>query len=294
MGDVFSSLKNKLQKGKGKGKGKGKSKRQLNNNSDDDSKTASTMSLAEKADSMQLVADNIFMGSAVAANNFDLLKRNGITHILAIGYNLEEFFPDDFEYLLLNGIEDRPGFIIIPYFAQCFTFLESAGRAFVHCHKGLSRSATVIIAYEMFRNERSFDTVLDEIRRSRSFIMPNIGFQSQLKLFEEKKYSLDMREYSHLDLDILGKISQFLPRMQASIEAFYALFEQGQYEDINDQELFGLTMYVHQVFMLDERQKLNESDSAILRECIRVLRCIQTQFIQDEISLARFDKMFTV
>lgn len=268
-----------------------------NNTIDSDMKNDKNANLTEIANSMQLVADRIYMGGAVSAQQLSTLKGNGITHILAIGWNLEKWFINDFEYLLMNEIEDRPGFIILPRFEECFRFMDNAlskesSILFVHCHKGLSRSATIIIAYQMFKYHKKFDEALEEIRTNRSFIMPNIGFQSQLKLFEEKKYSLNMKDYSHLDLDILGKISLFLPKMQKSIQHFYVLFVNEDYNAINDQELFGLTMYVHQVHMLHERKKLKENDSKILYECIHVLRRIQTEFVDDQISLARFDKMF--
>lgn len=140
-------------------------------------------SLTHKADSMQEVLDNIYMGSAVAAKKLDLLKKNGITHIIAIGWNLEKYFPDQFTYLLINKVEDGPECNILNYFQSAHAFMDEcllkqpSGKMFVHCHKGLSRSATVVISYEMKRRRSNYQTVLSKIRQSRSFIMPNIGFQ---------------------------------------------------------------------------------------------------------------------
>ena len=155
------------------------------------------------------------MGSAVAAKNKQLLIDNGITHILAIGWNLEKHFEDEFEYLLINKIEDSPECIILNQFAVSFNFIEDCfnkknGKLFVHCHKGLSRSATIVIAYEMYKNKTDFDTVLHEIRKNRSFIMPNIGFQAQLKQFEEKQYSLNF-EKDYKDFVIVQELQSFFP-----------------------------------------------------------------------------------
>ena len=132
--------------------------------------------ITQKADSMQQVLDNIYMGSAVAAKNKQLLLDNGITHIIAIGWNLEKYYEDSFEYLLINHIEDSPECVILNQFEKCFNFIEECfennkNRLFVHCHKGLSRSATIVIAYEMYRNQTDFDSVLYKIRKNRSFIM---------------------------------------------------------------------------------------------------------------------------
>ena len=98
--------------------------------------------ITQKADSMQMVLDNIYMGSAVAAKNKQLLIDNGITHIIAIGWNLEKHYEDKFEYLLINKIEDSPECVILNQFEKCFNFIESCfennkNRLFVHCHKGM-------------------------------------------------------------------------------------------------------------------------------------------------------------
>lgn len=40
--------------------------------------------VTQKADSMQQVLKNIYMGSAIAAKNKELLLENGVTHIIAL------------------------------------------------------------------------------------------------------------------------------------------------------------------------------------------------------------------
>jgi protein-tyrosine phosphatase len=55
---------------------------------------------------------------------------------------------------------------------------------FVHCVAGVSRSATVVIGYLMWKNgwgyQRAFGAVLD----CRSWVSPNKGFRAQLQEFE--------------------------------------------------------------------------------------------------------------
>ncbi|ETO35768.1 hypothetical protein RFI_01294 [Reticulomyxa filosa] len=200
--------------------------------------TTGTESLQVKAESMQEVLPRIYMGPSSVAQNSEVLEKHGITHVLAIGWDLKAHFPDKFKYLLINKVEDRPGFFLIPYFAQAFEFMDSClndppsskeeksttnvtskkkankqsqDRVFVHCHKGLSRSASIIIAYEMHKHQRSFESVYNDIRKSRSFIMPNIGFQVQLQAFHRCNYSLDAATYT--SLDIYQNISEILPNM---------------------------------------------------------------------------------
>merc|ERR1711997_1202921 len=59
-----------------------------------------------------------------AAHDLQLLKSVGVSHVLAIGWNLTANYPDDFKYLLVNKIEDRPGYILLKHFPQCFAFMD--------------------------------------------------------------------------------------------------------------------------------------------------------------------------
>lgn len=54
---------------------------------------------------------------------------------------------------------------------------------------GKSRSATICIAYLMYRNPQRFDpeTALEVIRRTRAIAEPNDGFMKQLWLYHEMK-----------------------------------------------------------------------------------------------------------
>lgn len=276
---------------------------------DDDDEKLSTddsdsQTLSEQADSLQMVLPNIYMGSAVAAENLDLLQSVGVSHVLAIGWNLSANFPDKFKYLLINKIEDRPGFLILEQFPKCFQFMDeclgvengkesesgSQSKLFVHCHKGLSRSATIIIGYEMYRHHKSLEQVLDEIRAHRSFIMPNIGFQAQMKKFEQMEYSLDMDDYK--ELDVIEEIEKILPSILNKIKAYYQMFVDGDTDNINDRDLFAKTMYIHQAHKLSEKGKLPTKYVEIVDESIEYLRKIQVEFVQDEASLKRFDQLF--
>ena len=236
------------------------------------------------------------VGSAVAAKDLALLNKNGITHILAIGWNLEKHFEGKFAYLLLNEVEDGPEYLILRHLGQCLDFLTAAlvegsgNKVFVHCHKGLSRSATVVIASEMHKTRQDFESVFFQIKKRRPFIMPNIGFQAQLHAFHEKGYSLDMADYE--GFSVLGHIQRRLPAMLARIRANYAAFDEESEEEVDENELFELTMYTHQAHKLRQKDKLEAKDIEVLRESVAVLRQIQVEFVHNEMSLMRFDVMF--
>ena len=55
----------------------------------------------------------------------------------------------------------------------------------VHCYAGVSRSATIIIAYLMQEKRLTFVEALKYVRRRRPIVCPNFGFQKQLLDFEK-------------------------------------------------------------------------------------------------------------
>jgi len=73
----------------------------------------------------------------------------------------------------------------------------------VHCMAGVSRSASVVIAYLMFKNKKPYKEVRSIVQRIRSFINPNEGFVQQLVLYEQMNYTIDAN---------FGQFRQFLIR----------------------------------------------------------------------------------
>jgi protein-tyrosine phosphatase len=55
------------------------------------------------------------------------------------------------------------------------------GNVLVHCHAGVSRSATLVIAYLMQEKRLTFDEAFSYASKFRPVIFPNQGFQKQLK-----------------------------------------------------------------------------------------------------------------
>jgi hypothetical protein len=59
-----------------------------------------------------------------------------------------------------------------------------AGGVLIHCAAGRSRSAAIAVAYIMRTERQSCEAALASVRRVR-WICPNVGFQQQLRLWEE-------------------------------------------------------------------------------------------------------------
>ncbi|CAD8168580.1 unnamed protein product [Paramecium pentaurelia] len=89
-------------------------------------------------------------------------------------------------HLVIN-IEDREDENILQYFEKTNKFIEEnlkKGNLLVHCMGGISRSATIIIAYIMWSQKRSYKDAYKFVDEMREGIYPNEGFKHQLKEYE--------------------------------------------------------------------------------------------------------------
>ena len=101
---------------------------------------------------------------------------------------------------MIIELSDTPQTNIIQYFIKSLKFMdETDDKVFVHCFAGVSRSATLVIAYFMWKKEISFKKSYDFVNQYR-FVSPNIGFTRQLLIFEKRlkdaKYDLDKVDLS--------------------------------------------------------------------------------------------------
>ena len=129
------------------------------------------------------ISDKVFLGNEEGGMNKDKLKELGISHILICGLDLEKFYPDEFMYKHIL-IDDHTSEDIKKYFRECLNFIESSKKVYVHCWAGVSRSATVVIAYFMWKLKLNYEDARKFVEEKRECISPNEGFIKQLKEFE--------------------------------------------------------------------------------------------------------------
>jgi protein-tyrosine phosphatase len=107
---------------------------------------------------MDKIVDKLYLGNLKGASDFQNLKSHGITHILQVASGIKPFFPKDFVYKVIN-ITDTSQSSLIRHFPAAIAFIKegmSKGGILVHCHAGVSRSASVVIAYFMQENDMDF------------------------------------------------------------------------------------------------------------------------------------------
>jgi len=141
------------------------------------------------------VTDNIYLGNIYDAQNIDKLLKLGIKKVLSLITDTQLLiYPDSIEHKLIN-INDLPRENIIKYFGECLLFINDDKKILVHCFAGSSRSATIIIAYLMWKNQLDYVESCNILQKIRPTIYPNYGFVRQLKIFEKllkkNKYNLN-------------------------------------------------------------------------------------------------------
>lgn len=123
------------------------------------------------------------------ARNKEVLHEANITHILNMAHTVCKNYHEEsgeFDYLALDVI-DSANESILPFLLEAIMYIEKArtsgGSCFVHCHMGVSRSCTVVIAYMMWKDGVSFDEAFKVVKEKRPVCNPNAGFVAQLMEF---------------------------------------------------------------------------------------------------------------
>ncbi|OXA52386.1 dual specificity protein phosphatase 3 [Folsomia candida] len=159
---------------------------------------------------MDEVFPGIFLGGVDAAKNAEKLKKLGVTHVVNSSYTTkptfsalgvgtsEEFYQRrgfECQFLGLPAV-DISGFKISQYFDKATDFIHSAvennGKVLVHCFMGVSRSATLVLAYLMLRQNMTAPQALTHVR-SKRLIHPNEGFLDQICHLHKRLYEYDPR-----------------------------------------------------------------------------------------------------
>ncbi|HYE74444.1 MAG TPA: dual specificity protein phosphatase [Blastocatellia bacterium] len=136
---------------------------------------------------MQLVIPGLYISSAMTAYDKKMLKAEGITHICQC-MDGKPPYPDSFQYLVLPVLDHESANLKSRFYESNEFILtardDPAARILIHCQAGISRSATVMIAYLMYELHISGDQALALVRAARPFVRPNDGFAKQLVEFE--------------------------------------------------------------------------------------------------------------
>lgn len=139
------------------------------------------------------IDQNVFLGCCFAARDEKKIKGYGITYVLKM-YNDD---PRNGSYRYHRGIkykvidaDDVPTHRIANHFDECIKFVQQAlkedARILIHCHAGISRSATIVLTHLMINRGMTLKTAYDYLRIKRSIVKPNPGFWKDLQILDKK------------------------------------------------------------------------------------------------------------
>jgi dual specificity phosphatase 12 len=147
-------------------------------------------------DSINKITDKIYLGDIDGSKNYKFLKENRINYVLSLAGEKSIEYDEKLKIKQkIIYVDDFFDVNIFQFFKECIEFIENADKVFVHCSAGVSRSATIVIAYFMYKEKKSYYEAYFFVKNKRKFISPNGGFVEQLlnfeKLLKENEYDLN-------------------------------------------------------------------------------------------------------
>ncbi|XP_059144103.1 dual specificity protein phosphatase 14-like isoform X2 [Physella acuta] len=136
------------------------------------------------------VTSSLYLSSAAAVRG-EKIRSLGITHIINVTLEIPNLQLPNLESIQIH-IEDTPTARLGLYFDRCADKIhqveKKGGKTLVHCVAGVSRSASLCIAYLMKYHSMSLEQAYRHVKRRRSVIHPNVGFWRQLIDFERRLF----------------------------------------------------------------------------------------------------------
>uniref|UniRef100_A0A8C3LKU3 Dual specificity phosphatase 16 n=1 Tax=Chrysolophus pictus TaxID=9089 RepID=A0A8C3LKU3_CHRPC len=136
------------------------------------------------------ILPHLYLGCQRDVLNKEMIQQNDIGYVLNASNTCPkpDFIPES--HFLRVPVNDSFCEKILPWLDKSVDFIEKAkasnGRVLVHCLAGISRSATIAIAYIMKRMDMSLDEAYRFVKEKRPTISPNFNFLGQLLDFEKK------------------------------------------------------------------------------------------------------------
>ncbi|XP_030416441.1 dual specificity protein phosphatase 8 isoform X1 [Gopherus evgoodei] len=134
------------------------------------------------------ILPHLYLGSQKDVLNKDLMTRNGISYVLNASNSCPkpDFICDS--HFMRIPVNDNYCEKLLPWLDKSIEFIDKAKvsscQVIVHCLAGISRSATIAIAYIMKTMGMSSDDAYRFVKDRRPSISPNFNFLGQLLEYE--------------------------------------------------------------------------------------------------------------
>ena len=130
------------------------------------------------------ITKNIYLSGMIGSINNYKLKQYNIKCIINCTKNIPNYYEDNNISYLRIPVDDTCDQHIEKYFDLTYNFIEKCikenKKVLVHCRMGISRSATILIAYFMRKYNWSCDQAIEFVKSKRGIINPNTDFMNSL------------------------------------------------------------------------------------------------------------------
>ena len=133
-----------------------------------------------------MMDSRLFLGGYDLAGEWKIVDGLKVTHIINCTAECENIHEEQgiiYHQISISDEDDKP---IYKYFKGAYNFIGRAleedfdNKVLVHCARGMSRSATIVIMYMMRSMMWSYEKALDYVQKRRAIVNPNYGFIKQL------------------------------------------------------------------------------------------------------------------
>ncbi|MBN3315984.1 DUS10 phosphatase, partial [Atractosteus spatula] len=132
----------------------------------------------------------LYLGNEHDAQDLEKMQKLNIGYIINVTTHLPLYHYEKglFNYKRLPATDSNKQ-NLRQYFEEAFEFIEEAHQSrkglLIHCQAGVSRSATIVIAYLMKHTRMTMTDAYKFVKTRRPIISPNLNFMGQLLEFEE-------------------------------------------------------------------------------------------------------------
>uniref|UniRef100_A0A0B6ZB53 protein-serine/threonine phosphatase n=1 Tax=Arion vulgaris TaxID=1028688 RepID=A0A0B6ZB53_9EUPU len=134
------------------------------------------------------ITNCLYLSSATAVRG-EKIRTLGITLIINVTSEIPNLHMSNLECIQIH-VEDTPSARLGLYFDRCADKIHNVGRkggkTLVHCVAGISRSASICLAYLMKYQRMTLEQAYRHVKKCRPVIHPNIGFWKQLIDYENR------------------------------------------------------------------------------------------------------------
>ncbi|XP_005090081.1 dual specificity protein phosphatase 18 [Aplysia californica] len=135
------------------------------------------------------VTDQVLLTGVAGVSDTTMLLDAQVTHVLNLARELSDLtYPETLTEVRRVSLRDAEDENLLPHLDELADYVhdvtESGGRIVVHCVAGVSRSASVCIAYLMKHRDMTLREAHQRVKEAREVINPNSGFWAALIEYE--------------------------------------------------------------------------------------------------------------